>query len=319
MSSNLLEKDQFLWVEKYRPQTVADCILPDRIKTSFQQFVDKKQIPHLILAGTAGVGKTTIAKALCNEVGCDFLFINGSNESGIDTFRNKIMNYASGLSLDGGRKVIIIDEADYLNPNSTQPALRSAMEEFAENCTIIFTCNYKNKIIAPLHSRCTVIDFQLHASERQAMAMGFFNRARDILVQEGITEIDLDVLAKLIEKYFPDYRRIINELQRYSANGKIDIGILASIKDLNYKSLVDAMKAKNFKDMRKWVAMNVNDDPERVYTRLYQVFNEELKPEYTPRMIVTLAKYAYQRAFVADQELNLVAGLAEILLECEFK
>ncbi len=314
---NVLQQEDFLWVEKYRPKTVAECILPDRLKDTFQQFVDKKEIPVLLLHGTAGVGKTTIAKALCNEVDCDYLFINGSDESGIDTFRMKVKQYASSLSLMGGRKVIIIDEADYLNPNSTQPALRSAIEEFSRNCTFIFTCNYKSRIIEPLQSRCTAIDFALSGAEKRDMAMQFYNRVKDILATEKI-DADMKVVVKLIEKHFPDYRRILNELQRYSANGKIDSGILANVKDADVAKLLDAFKTKDFAAVRKWAAVN-STDISQVYSTLYKAFYEEVKPACIPLMIVHLADYQYKAAFVADQELNLTACLSQIMLDCEFK
>jgi DNA polymerase III delta prime subunit len=308
---------EFLWVEKYRPQTISECILPKRFKETFQAFVEKKEIPTLLLCGSAGVGKTTVARALCNEVGCDYLFINGSDESGIDTFRNKIKQYAGTLSLDGGRKVIIIDEADYLNPNSTQPALRSAIEEFSKNCTFIFTCNYKSKIIDPLQSRCTTIEFRLEPTERKEMALEFYKRIKEILQLEKV-DADMDVVAKLVQKHFPDYRKILNELQRYSVNGKIDSGILAAVKDADLKELLVAMKAKNFGAVRKWCSMAAAD-PATTYSRLYSVFYEELKPEGIPLAIIKIADYQYKAAFVADQELNLTACLAEILLDCEFK
>jgi DNA polymerase III delta prime subunit len=315
---NGLEKDNFLWVEKYRPQTVSECILPQRLKDAFQGYVDRKEIPTLLLAGRAGVGKTTVAKALCNEVGCDYLFINGSDESGIDTFRNKIKQYAGSLSLDGGRKVIIIDEADYLNPNSTQPALRSAIEEYSTNCTFIFTCNYKARIIDPLQSRAATIDFSLMPEEKKEMAMEFYKRVKDILAQEGV-KADMNVVAKLIQKFFPDYRKVLNELQRYAAaNDTIDAGILNTVKDADTKELISAMKAKEFGAVRKWAAVNASD-PASVYTKLHSVMLEELKPQFTPIAIIKLAEYQYKSAFVADQELNLTACLAELLLEVEFK
>jgi len=236
--------EHMLWVEKYRPKKVEDCILPEAIKTTFQEYVNRKEIPNLLLSGTAGVGKTTIAKALCEEVGCDYIVINGSDESGIDTFRNKIKNYASSVSLTGGRKVIIIDEADYLNANSTQPALRGAIEEFAENCSFIFTCNFKNRIIDPIHSRCTVVDFKINGSKPK-MAAQFFKRVEWILEQEGVT-YDKQVVAAVITKHFPDNRRVLNELQRYSVSGTIDKGILASVSDLQLTELIKGLKEKDF-------------------------------------------------------------------------
>jgi DNA polymerase III delta prime subunit len=310
--------EQFLWVEKYRPRTIGECILPDRLKKLFQQYVDSKEIPSLLLSGSPGVGKTTVAKALCNEVGCDFLFINGSDESGIDTFRTKIKQYAGTLSLEGGRKVIIIDEGDYLNPNSTQPALRSAIEEYATNCTFIFTCNYKSRLLPALHSRCASIDFTLQPEEKKEMAMGLFTRLKEILTRENVP-FDGKVVAKLVEKHFPDFRKVINELQRYAkGNGAIDSGILQNIKEINVTDLIAAMKEKNFANVRKWANQN-SQDTSMIFSKLYASLYEELKPEYIPIAIIKTAEYQYKAAFVADQELNLTACLAEILLECEFK
>lgn len=307
-----------LWVEKFRPRTVQDCILPDDLKNTFQQYVDKKEIPNLLLCGTAGVGKTTIAKALCEEVGCDYIMINGSDESGIDTFRMKIKNYASTMSFTGTKKVIIIDEADYLNPNSTQPAMRSAMEEFAHNCTFIMTCNYKNRIIEPLHSRCAVIEFKLKAADKPKMASLFMKRAAQILKEENIP-FENPVLAEVVKKHFPDYRRVLNELQRYSVNGKIDSGILANVADLTITELIKALKDKNFGSMRKWVAENANDDAVRVFRKIYDSMYDYMNGTSIPIAVILLAKYQYQAAFVADQELNLVACMTEIMTECEFK
>lgn len=311
-------KEQFLWVEKYRPHKVEDCILPESLKSTFQEYVNRKEIPNLLLAGSAGVGKTTIAKALCEEVGCDYIVINGSDESGIDTFRTKIKNYASSMSLSGGRKVIIIDEADYLNPNSTQPALRGAIEEYAINCSFIFTCNFKNRIIAPLHSRCSVVDFKIQNGQKAKMATQFFKRVEWILEQEGIP-YEKEVVAAIITKYFPDNRRILNELQRYSVNGQIDKGILAAVIDANIAALVKSVKDKDFINARKWVTNNLDNDPNSIMRSIYDNLNEFLKPESVPQAIVILSKYQYQSAFVADQEINLVACLTEFMVECEFK
>lgn len=311
-------KEQFLWVEKYRPHKVEDCILPESLKSTFQEYVNRKEIPNLLLAGSAGVGKTTIAKALCEEVGCDYIVINGSDESGIDTFRTKIKNYASSMSLSGGRKVIIIDEADYLNPNSTQPALRGAIEEYAINCSFIFTCNFKNRIIAPLHSRCSVVDFKIQNGQKAKMATQFFKRVEWILEQEGIP-YEKEVVAAIITKYFPDNRRILNELQRYSVNGQIDKGILAAVTDANIAALVKSVKEKDFINARKWVTNNLDNDPNSIMRSIYDNLNEFLKPESVPQAIVILSKYQYQSAFVADQEINLVACLTEFMVECEFK
>ena len=305
-----------LWVERYRPRTVAECILPESIKQTFQQYVDRKEIPNLLLCGTPGVGKTTIAKALCEEVGCDYLMLNGSDESGIDVFRGKIKNYASTLSFTGERKVIIIDEADYLNPNSTQPAMRSAMEEFAHNCTFILTCNYKNRIIEPLQSRCAVVEFRISKADRPKMAMHFMRRVGTILKENGIGAEDA-VVAEVIKKYFPDYRRVLNELQRYSVSGQIDAGILALVSDVSISELVKALKEKDFTQMRKWVAENTHDSVS-VFRNIYNNMYDILDKQSIPVAVILLAKYQYQAAFVADQELNLVACLTEIMCDCQF-
>ena len=309
--------EHLLWVEKYRPARIEDCILPDGIKETFQEFVKRKEIPNLLLSGTAGVGKTTVAKALCDEVGCDYIIINGSDESGIDVLRNKIKNYASSVSLMGGRKVVIIDEADYLNPNSTQPALRGAIEEFASNCSFIFTCNFKNRIIDPIHSRCSVIDFKINGSKPK-LAAQFFKRVENILSQEGVT-YDKEVVAAVITKHFPDNRRILNELQRYSVAGTIDKGILASVSDIQLADLLRALKEKDFASARKWVTNNLDNDPARIFRKLYDSLYESLKPQSVPQLVLILAKYQYQAAFVADSEINLIACLTEIMVDCEFK
>ena len=305
-----------LWTEKYRPKTVDDCILPERLKKPFQEYVNQKTIPNLLLSGGPGVGKTTVAKSLCNEIGCDYLVINGSDESGIDTFRVKIKNYASSMSLSGGRKVIIIDEADYLNPNSTQPALRNAIEEFAGNCSFIFTCNYKNRIIEPLHSRCAVIEFGLKNGEKAKMASAFFKRIQSILQSESV-DYDDAVIAELIKKHFPDFRRVLNELQRYSQFGKIDTGILSQIGDVSISELVKNIKEKDFGAIRKWVASN-EIDPNTLYRKLYDAMYEFIKPQSIPEAVVILAGYQYKAAFVADQEINTVACLTELMVSCEF-
>jgi len=306
-----------LWCERYRPHTIADCILPEEYKSTFQSYVDRKEIPHLLLCGGPGTGKTTVARALCDEIGCDYLLINGSDESGIDTFRMKIKTYASSMSLTGGKKVIIIDEADYLNPNSTQPAMRAAMEEFAINCTFIMTCNFKNRIIDPLHSRCAVIEFKLRKEDKPKMAASFMKRASEILTNEKVP-FDKSVLVEVVKKHFPDYRRTLNELQRYSVTGKIDVGILTSVVDVSINELVKAMKEQNFTAMRKWVADNGSEDPVRIYRKIYDSLYDVMEKSSIPNAVILLAKYQYQAAFVADQELNLAACMTEIMGECSF-
>lgn len=310
--------EEFLWTERYRPKKVSECILPDRIKKVFQEYVNTKSIPNLMLTGTAGVGKTTVAIAMCEEIGLNHLFINSSEERGIDTLRTKIKSYASTVSLVGGRKVIILDEADYITPEA-QAALRGAIEEFSNNCTFIFTCNFKSRLIEALHSRCSVIDFALQADEKPKMAAAFFNRISEILNGEDIT-YDKNVLVEITKKYFPDYRRTLNELQRYSTNGTIDTGILAQITSVrNIQDLIKHLKEKNFAEMRKWVVVNSDLDPARIYRKIYDSLYEYMKPESIPQAVVILAKYQYQSAFVADQEINLVACLTEIMVDTDFK
>lgn len=308
--------EHLLWTEKYRPQTVEDCILPERLKKPFQEYVKQQNIPNLLLTGGAGVGKTTVAKAMCQEIGCDYLVINGSDESGIDTFRTKIKNYASSMSLSGGRKVIIIDEADYLNPNSTQPALRNAIEEFAGNCSFIFTCNFKNRIIEPLHSRCAVVEFSLKNGEKDKMATQFFKRIQSILQSEKV-DFDKAVIAELIKKHFPDFRRVLNELQRYAQFGAIDTGILAQLGDVSIKEIVKYISEKDFGSIRKWVAQQ-DVDSSVLYRKLYDALYEVLKPQSIPQAVIILADYQYKSAFVADQEINTVACLTELMVNCEF-
>ena len=309
--------EHLLWTEKYRPKKIADCILPERLKTPFQEYVTQNNIPNLLLSGGAGVGKTTVAKAMCEEIGCDYLVINGSDESGIDTFRVKIKNFASSMSLAGGRKVIIIDEADYLNPNSTQPALRNAIEEFAGNCSFIFNCNFKNRIIDPLHSRCAVIDFALKNNEKAQMASQFFKRIQSVLRSEKV-EYEDKVVVELVKKHFPDFRRVINELQRYSQFGKIDSGVLAQIVDVSIGDIVKYIKDKDFGAIRKWVASN-DIDSTVFFRKLYDNLYEVLKPQSIPQAVIILADYQYKQAFVADQEINTVACLTELMVGCEFK
>ena len=309
--------NELLWVEAYRPKTIEDCILPERLKKPFQEYVNQGNIPNLLLAGGAGVGKTTVAKAMCEEIGCDYMVINGSDESGIDVFRNKIKTYASSMSISGGRKVIIIDEADYLNPNSTQPALRNAIEEFSGNCSFIFTCNFKNRIIDPLHSRCAVIDFGMKQAEKSSMAGQFFKRIQMILKNEGV-EYDDKVIAEVIKKHFPDFRRVINELQRYSKFGKIDATILAQIGDVSINEVVKFLKEKDFGSLRKWVATN-DIDATTLYRKIYDGMYDVLMPQSIPQAVIILADYQYKQAFVADPEINTVACLTELMVGCEFK
>jgi len=309
---------EFLFVEKYRPHKIEDCILPDRLKKTFQEYLLQGDVPNLMLTGSAGCGKTTVARALCEELGLNHLFINSSDERGMDTLRTKIKGYASTVSLTGGRKVIILDEADYLTPEA-QAGLRGAIEEFSENCSFIFTCNFKARLIDALHSRCAVVDFGLKGDEKPKMAVKMLKRLEQILSTEGIT-YDKAVLVKLIERYFPDYRRLLNELQRHSTSGNIDAGVVSqldSIRGLN--DLIKALKDKDFTAMRKWVVVNSDIDTSKVYRNIYDGLCEFLKPESVPAAVVTLARYQYQSAFVADQELNLVACLTELMVECEVK
>ena len=312
---------EFLWVEKYRTKKIADCILTEDLKNTFSKFLDQKEIPNLLLSGTAGTGKTTVAKALCEELGIDYIVINGSDEGrAIDTVRTTIKNFASTVSLSGtaNHKVIIIDEADYMNAESVQPALRNFIETFHKNCRFIFTCNFKNKIIPALHSRCTVIDFRIVNGNKVKTAQLFLSRLEDILEKEDIP-YDKKVLAELIQKHFPDFRRTINELQRYSARGKIDTGILVSLSEINNKELVDCLKNKKFVDMRKWVVQNLDKDPSSLYRGLYDILYPMLLPASMAQITLIIANYQYKAAFVADQEINMVACLAEIMANCKFK
>jgi DNA polymerase III delta prime subunit len=313
MEANL---EQFLWVEKYRPHRIDDCILPTEMKATFKQFVAKGEIANMLLCGGAGMGKTTIARALCEELGCDYIVINASMERNIDTLRNEIKGFASTVSFAGKTKVVILDEADYLNPQSTQPALRGFIEEFSANCRFIFTCNYKNKIIPALHSRTTVIEFKIARDDKQKTASQFFNRVINILANENIT-FDKAVVAKLIERHFPDYRRILNELQRYSVSGSIDEGILVNLADVNTKELTDALRNKDWKKMRQWVVNNIDNDPATIYRKLYDQLVDQV--ETVPQLILLLADYQYKAAFVADAEVNLVACLTEIMAAVKFK
>jgi len=310
-------REEFLWTERYRPKTIEETILPIELKAVFQQFVDQQNIPNLILSGSAGVGKTTVARAMLEQLGCDYIVINGSMNGNIDTLRNEILNFASSVSLSGGRKYVILDEADYLNANSTQPALRNFMEEFSRNCGFILTCNFKNRIIEPLHSRCSVIDFKIGKKEMAKLAMQFMKRVANILNSENI-EFDKAVVAEVIQKHFPDWRRVLNELQRYSATGKIDSGILANLQQVSIKELVSMLKEKNFSGLRKWVGENLDNDQNSIFRQLYDTASEFLPPTDVAQLVLILGKYQYQAAFVADQEINLMACLTEIMINLEF-
>jgi len=313
-------RDEFLWVEKYRPRTIEECILPDNIKQTFLDFLDKGEVPNLLLAGPAGCGKTTVAKALCNELGVDYYVINGSDEGRfLDTVRNNAKNFASTVSLasTAKHKVIIIDEADNTT-NDVQLLLRAFIEEFSGNCRFIFTCNYKNKIVEPLHSRCAVVEFGIKGKERQEIAASFFKRIKTILDTEGI-KYDNKVLVELINKHFPDWRRVLNEIQRYSSGGAIDAGILATFSDVKVNNLIQNLKQKNFPEVRKWVVDNLDNDSGVLLRRIYDALYTSLANASIPAAVLIIAKYQYQIAFVADQEINLLACLTEIMVECEFK
>ena len=308
----------FLWVEEYRPKTIDDCILPQSLKTLFTSFIEKGELSNLLFSGTAGIGKTTVAKALCQQLNCDWIMINGSEEGGIDVLRNKIKNFASTVSLSGGKKVVILDEADYLNPQSTQPALRGFIEEFHKNCRFILTCNFKNRIIEPLHSRFSNIEFRIANKDKPKLASKLFERATYILKEQNV-DFEEKVLAELIKKHFPDFRKLINELQRYSVAGTIDAGILVNFSDENLKTLVSHLKGKEFGDMRKWVVNNIDNDPVKVFRKIYDSMYESLQPETIPHAVLIIADYQYKSAFVADQEINLVACLTELMSQVKFK
>ena len=310
----------FIWVEKYRPKTIDECILPKSIKQTFQDFVDRGEIPNMLLSGPPGIGKTTVAKALCNQLGADYYVINGSDEGRfLDTVRNNAKNFASTVSLtsESKHKVIIIDEADNTT-SDVQLLLRANIEEFSRNCRFIFTCNYKNKIIEPLHSRCSVVDFSIHKRDKPAIATQFFSRLTHILEEEKI-ETDKKVVAQLINNHFPDWRRVLNECQRYSVSGKIDSGILAVFSDVAVNDLIKSLKEKNFSEVRKWVVSNLDNDTSMLLRRIYDSLYDSLERSTIPAAVLIIAKYQYQIAFVADQEINLLAALTEIMVECEFK
>jgi len=309
--------EEFLWVEKYRPKTIEDTILPVDLKVIFQQFVDQKNIPNLILSGSAGVGKTTVARAMLEQLGCDYIVINGSMNGNIDTLRNEILNFASSVSLSGGRKYVILDEADYLNANSTQPALRNFMEEFSRNCGFILTCNFKNRIIEPLHSRCSIVDFKISKKDMVKLAGQFFKRVESILTTENIP-YDKPVVAEIIQKFFPDWRRVLNELQRYSATGKIDTGILANLQQASIKGLIGLMKDKNFTEIRKWAKNNIDTDVNVLYNEFYDTASEYFTPRCIPALVILIARYQYQNSFSANVEINFTAFLAEVMIDMEF-
>jgi DNA polymerase III delta prime subunit len=311
-------REDFLWSQKYRPKTISDAILPTELKTTFQEFVNQKEIPNLILAGSAGVGKTTVARAMLEELECDYIVINGSMNGNIDTLRTEILNFASSVSFTGGRKYVILDEADYLNANSTQPALRNFMEEFSRNCGFILTCNFKSRIIEPLHSRCSVVDFKISKEDQPKIASQFFKRVINILDMEGIS-YDKAVVGTLVSNHMPDWRRVLNELQRYSTNGRIDTGILINFDEGTFKALLTTLKAKNFIEMRKWVAENINLGTDAIFRKIYDNMFANVAAQSIPQLVLIIADYQYKAAFVADQEINLTAAFTQMLIDIEFK
>jgi len=313
--------NEFLWCEKYRPQKISDTILPESLKSVFTNIVKTGELPNMLFTGSAGVGKTTVAKALCEEMGLDYIVINGSDEGRrIDDLRGKIRQFASSVSLAGGHKVVILDEADYLNPQSVQPALRFYIEEFSDNCRFILTGNFKNRIIEPIHSRCSNIDFTIPKSQKPAIASGFFNRIKDILADESVT-YDEKALISVTQKFFPDFRRTLNELQKYAISGSdtIDAGILTEVGDVNISDLMKYLKAKDFSQMRKWVVNNIDQDTPVIIRKLYNTMTEYIKPQTIPAAILILAEYQFKDAWVADKELNMVACLTEVMSTVEFK
>lgn len=309
--------DTFLWVEKYRPQKVDDCVLPESLKKTFKEMIGSGELQNLLLSGGPGCGKTTVAKALCNELDMEWIIINCSEDGNIDTLRTKIRNFASTVSLTGNRKAVILDEFDYSNPQSTQPALRGFIEEFADNCRFILTCNFKNRVIEPLHSRCTCIDFKFAPKDKMKLGPFILDRLKFILDNEKV-KYDEKVLVKLIMRHAPDLRRLINELQRYSSAGEIDIGILKEVGDINIDDLATAMKAKNFPSVRKWVVANLDNDQAQIFRKLYEGLQDKISPENIPALVLTISEYQYKSAFVADQEINMTACLIQIMMECSF-
>jgi DNA polymerase III delta prime subunit len=311
-------REEFLWVEKHRPRKIKDTVLPQSLQAVFQQFVDQDNIPNLLLTGRAGVGKTTVARAMLDEIGADYMIINGSMHGNIDTLRTDILNFASTVSFSGGRKYVILDEADYLNPNSTQPALRNFMEQYSKNCGFILTCNFRNKLIDPLVSRCSVIDFAIPKTEKPKLAAKFYRRVVDILAAEQV-EFEPKVVASLIERHFPDWRRVLNELQRYGASGKVDSGILSNLDETSYKSLIEYLKNKEFSNVRKWVGENADTDTAVLFRKFYDTAHDHMDSPSIAQMVLIIAKYQYQAAFVADPEINLAACMTELMVECNFK
>ena len=309
--------NEFLWVEKYRPAKIEETVLPKSLKVTFQKIVTGGELPNMLFTGTAGLGKTTVARALCNELDCDYILINGSEEGNIDTLRTKIKQFASSVSLQGGYKVVILDEADYLNPQSTQPALRGFIEEFSNNCRFILTCNFKNRIIEPLHSRCGVYEFNTSKKDMANLCQDFMERCLTILANENIKYVE-GAVAELIMKFAPDWRRVLNELQRYSINGTIDNGILTNIKDKNYDDLFSHLKNKDFKKMRNWVVNNIDTDASAIFRAMYDRMSDKVAPQSIPQLVLILADYQYKNAFVADHELNVVACLTEVMSDVQF-
>ena len=309
--------NEYLWVEKYRPQKVADTILPTKLKETFQKIIDSGELPNMLFTGTAGLGKTTVAKAMCNQLNCDHILVNGSEEGNIDTLRTKIKQFASSVSLSSDFKVVILDEADYLNPQSTQPALRGFIEEFSSNCRFILTCNFKNRIIEPLHSRCGVYEFNTSKKDLAPIASQFMKRCQHILEEEGVSYTQM-AIADLIMKFAPDWRRVINELQRYSVNGNIDAGIINVVSDKNYNDLFSYLKNKDFKKMRSWVVNNIDTDASAIFRAIYDKMAEKVAPQSIPQLVLILGDYQYKNAFVADHELNVVACLTEVMSDVQF-
>lgn len=308
----------FIWVEKYRPMTVSDTILPASLKTTFENMLATGELQNMLFTGTAGLGKTTIAKALCRQLGLDYIVINGSEEGNIDTLRGKIKQFASTVSLEGGKKVIILDEADYLNPQSTQPALRGFIEQFSDNCRFILTCNFKNRIIEPLHSRCGVYEFNTTKKQMAGLAGQFMTRLEQILAAEQVTA-DKVLLAEVIMKYLPDWRRVINECQRFSINGKLDTSIINTSDHNQYNDLLKHLKNKDFKKMRAWVVNNIDVDASAIFRGIYDRMVDSVQPTSIPQLVLILADYQYKNAFVADHELNIVACMTEVMSNVEFK